>query len=80
MIKINGLEVIEDIEFPDHYTYTRKDIDKILNKASILGCEVITTEKDFQRINIFNETKIKIIKSELKIVDEDKLVKLIIQK
>ena len=80
MIKINGLEVIEDIEFPDHYTYTRQDIDKILNKASILNCEVITTEKDFQRINIFNETKIKIIKSELKIVDEDKLIKLIIQK
>tara|TARA_B100000989_G_scaffold275705_1_gene235451 strand:+ start:837 stop:1763 length:927 start_codon:yes stop_codon:yes gene_type:complete len=78
MIKINGLEVVKDLEFPDHYTYSRKDIDSILNKADVMKCEIITTEKDFQRIRIFKQNKIKIMKSELKIINEDKLLNLIL--
>ena len=78
MVKKNGLEVLKDIEYPDHYSYTRKDIDKILIEANELDCKVITTEKDSYRINIFDENRIKIIKTELKISDEDKLLKFII--
>jgi hypothetical protein len=29
MIKKNGLEVLKDIEFSDHYAYTKEDVDKI---------------------------------------------------
>ena len=78
MIKRSGLEVLKDIEYPDHYSYSKQDIDKILNEANNLNCEVITTEKDFQRLKVFNEDKIKIMKSELKILDEAKLINLII--
>ena len=78
MVKNNGLEVLKDLEFSDHYAYTKQDIDKILKMASDLNCEVITTEKDFQRLNNFNVSEIKIMKVELKIMDEDKLIKSII--
>ena len=78
MIKKNGLEVIKDLEFSDHYEYTKEDIDKILNEASNLNCEIITTEKDFLRLNNYNVSGIKIMKAELKIMDEDKLIKSII--
>ena len=78
MIKQNGLEVIKDFEFSDHYAYTKEDINKILTKASSLNCEIITTEKDFLRLNDFDETKIKVMKSELKILDENKLINSII--
>ena len=78
MIKRSGLEVLKDIEYPDHYSYSKQDIDKILNEANTLNCEVITTEKDFQRLKVFNEDKIKVMKSELKILDEAKLINLII--
>ena len=78
MIKISGLKVLKDIEYPDHYSYSKQDIDKILNEANTLNCEVITTEKDLQRLKVFNEDKIKIMKSELKILDEAKLINLII--
>ena len=78
MIKRSGLEVFKDLEYPDHYSYSKQDIDKILNEANTLNCEVITTEKDFQRLKVFNEDKIKIMKSELKILDEAKLINLII--
>ena len=79
MIKKNGLEVLKDLEFSDHYTYTKRDIDKILNEASNLNCEIITTEKDYLRLNNYNLNEIKIMKSELKILDENKLVKSIIK-
>ena len=78
MVKKNGLEVLKDIEYPDHYSYTKEDINKILIEANKLNCKIITTEKDSHRINNFYENGIKIIKTELKIVDENKLLKFII--
>ena len=78
MVKKNGLEVLKDIEYPDHYSYTKEDINKILIEASKLNCKIITTEKDSHRITNFYENRIKIIKTELKMVDENKLLKFII--
>jgi len=79
MIKKNGLKVIKDIEFADHYKYSKKDIEKILELANILGCKIITTEKDFQRIRNFDESNIRIIRSELSIRNEDNLINSIIK-
>ena len=78
MIKKYGLEILRDIEFADHYTYTKKDIELILNEADDLKCEVVTTEKDFLRLENFDTNRIKYIKSELQITDENKLIKYII--
>ena len=79
MVKKNGLVVLKDLEFPDHYSYTKKDINNILNEANKLNCSVITTEKDFQKINILSDNKIKIMKIDLKIIDEDKFINSIMQ-
>ena len=78
MIKKNGLNVLKELEFPDHYNYTKTDINNILNEAKNLNCEIITTEKDYFRINNKNLDKIKIMKSELQIIDENKLIEAII--
>ncbi len=78
MIKKSGLIVIKEYEFPDHYSYTKKDIDQILNYAKNLNCKIITTEKDYVRLGKFKTDQIKFIKSELKIIDEQKLLKLIV--
>ena len=78
MIKKNGLDVLKDLEFSDHYAYTKKDIEKILNEADNLSCEIITTEKDFIKLTNYNVSEIKMMKVELKIIDEDKLIKSII--
>ena len=78
MLKNNGLKIIKDIEFPDHYEYTKTDIDNILIEAKNLECQIITTEKDYFRLQNNNLDKFKIIKSELKIIDEDNFVKSLI--
>ena len=80
MIKNNGLNILKEIEFPDHYNYKKKDINNILKEADKLKCEIITTEKDYQRLENINSEKIKILKSELKIIDEEKLINSIILK
>ncbi len=78
MIKENNLKILKDLEYPDHYQYSSNDINEILIKARQLNCKIITTEKDYFRINHLNTDKIKFIKSKLKIIDEKKLNKLIL--
>lgn len=50
MLKNYKFNILHDIEFPDHYKYTKNDLDKIILKSKELNCNIITTEKDFIRI------------------------------
>ena len=74
MIKNNGIQVVKDIEYPDHYQFTQNDIKEISKIANELNCKVITTEKDYMRLNFLNIENIKFIKSDLNIINEDKLI------
>ena len=69
MLKINDINVVKDIEFPDHYKYSTKEIDNIISISKKLDCKIITTEKDYMRLN--NNNEINYIKSELKIINEE---------
>ena len=75
MLKNYGLNILKEFEFPDHYEYTTKDINEILAEANKLTCKIITTEKDYLRLKSENLSQIKFIKSELKIIDEEKFLK-----
>ena len=74
MIKNYGLNIIKHIEFPDHYNYTQKDIDQIIDEANNLNCKIITTEKDYFRIDNKGINQIKFLISELEILEEDKMI------
>jgi tetraacyldisaccharide 4'-kinase len=80
MIKENGLNVVKDIEFPDHYKYTDNDIVEILDQARTLNCKIITTEKDYLRLEKNKPKEVKFIKSTLKIIDEKNFINTIIKK
>ena len=71
MLKSNGLNVIKDLEFPDHYNYSDQIIYDITSQAKKLNCKILTTEKDFLRLKGNNLNEIKFIKSELKINNEN---------
>ena len=77
MLKKNKINILKDIEFPDHYNYSDKDIDNIVTEAQNINCKIITTEKDFCRLNNKNIDKIKFVKSEIKIKDENKFLDII---
>ena len=70
----NKLKVIKEIIFPDHYQYTENDINNILLHAKKLNAQILTTEKDYAKINFNNDIDIKCLKIELTIKDEQKLI------
>ena len=69
MLRKNNINIVKEIEFPDHYKYLQKEIDNIISMSEKLNCKVMTTEKDYMRLN--NNNKIVYIKSELKILKQE---------
>ena len=76
-LKEHKINVVEDLEFPDHYKYSNKDLDRIITHANKINCKLITTEKDYLRIDDQINKKIQFVKSEL-MVDEERFIKEII--
>ena len=79
-LKKNKINLVGDLEFPDHYKYTSKDLDKIIVHSKKINCKVITTEKDYLRIESQIKKEIQFVKSELIIINEEKFIKEIIFK
>ena len=78
MLKNEKFKILEDFEFPDHYNYKKLDIEKLHLKAKNYNAQIITTEKDYARLS--KNENIKYIKTKLTIKDEDKLLKILIEK
>ena len=53
--------------FPDHYNFQNEEIDEIKRIALERNLEIITTEKDYKRLNVRNKKNIKYLKIKLKI-------------
>ena len=70
----NKINVVKEIIFPDHYNYTQKDIKKIKILAKDLDAKILTTEKDFVKVDSDMNDNIDFLKIELSIKDEEKLV------
>lgn len=76
MLKNNKMIINKDIEFPDHYNYSEKDLKNILKISKDNNLKILTTEKDFFRISMkLNE--IKFIKSKLEISNEKDLINIL---
>lgn len=80
MLREYKFNIVKDIEFPDHYKYSNFDINKIQKLSGNLNCQIITTEKDYLRLDKEKIHNINFIKSELKILDEEKLISTILNK
>ena len=72
MLRKNNINIVKEIEFPDHYRYLKKEIDDIISMSEKLNCKIMTTEKDYMRLN--NRDKIFYIKSELKILNQETFI------
>ena len=72
MLRKNNINIVKEIEFPDHYRYLQKEIDDIISMSEKLNCKIMTTEKDYMRLN--NNNKIIYIKSELKIINQEAFI------
>ena len=73
----NNFNVIKEITYADHHQYKLKQINKIKKIAKNLNAKIITTEKDYIKLNSKWTEGIECLKVELTIKDEDKLINLI---
>ena len=79
MLKKNNLKILKDFEFSDHYNYKESDIDKINRLALRENAQVLTTQKDYLRLNKQLQKRINYLKVELKIAQLEKLKKKLIE-
>ena len=68
----NKIHIIQNIEYPDHYKYTKSDLEKIIKSSNEKNASILTTEKDFLRIDNEYQKKIKYVKIFLKISEINK--------
>jgi tetraacyldisaccharide 4'-kinase len=71
LLKENNINVEKKISFPDHYNYSKKELDKLLKISKENNLKLLTTEKDFFRIKHFNTTDIDYLTIKLEIINEE---------
>ncbi len=71
------LKIVKEINFPDHYQYQKKDIEKIVLMAENLKARIITTEKDFVKIPKEYLNNINFVEIDLIIKQENELISFI---
>ncbi len=69
LLRDSGLKVKKEISFPDHYNYTKKEIEDLVSEAKDGALTLLTTEKDFFRIKKSGIKNINYVSVELKILN-----------
>ena len=77
-LRLAKLNIIENKEFPDHFDYSSSDIKSLVEYANNKKLDLVTTKKDFLKIDKLFLNKIKYLDIDLVIKDEMKLLKKII--
>lgn len=73
----NNFNIIEEIIFPDHYDFNKRDITNIKSRAKKINATIITTEKDFVKITEIDDNEIDYLEISLEIKNEEKLIEFI---
>ena len=76
-LKDNNLKILKHFSFPDHYDFKKSEIDNIKKYAIKNNSKIITTEKDYLRINKELRNEISYIEMDLEIINENKFLDLI---
>ncbi len=79
LLRENGLKVKKEISFPDHYNYTKKEIENLIYKAKEENLTLLTTEKDFFRLKRSGFRKINYVSVNLKILNDKNFEKVLLK-
>ena len=73
----SNFNICKDMRFPDHYQYNKNDINKIKSFAKNLGSKILTTEKDYIKLNKEDAEGIDYLAVDLSIKNENELINFI---
>jgi tetraacyldisaccharide 4'-kinase len=68
-----GLDVVDMFPFPDHYKYSKADIDRITKVAQEAGATLVTTQKDYVRLPYNSNDNVRVIAVTAVLQDQDAL-------
>ena len=74
LLKKNNISVTEEKKFPDHYNYSEKDLKNLINKLKVKNSILLTTEKDYFRINKNYRKNISFLKIVVEIQNRDQFI------
>ena len=77
LLKKNSFKIYDTFSFSDHYKYKEKDIYKLKDLASKNNCILLTTEKDYLRIDEKFRKNIEFVRLKILIENKEKFLKLI---
>lgn len=78
LLRENGLKLKRELSFPDHYNYTKKEIENLISKAKEEDLTLLTTEKDFFRLKRSGFKKINYVSVNLKISNNKNFEKVLL--
>ena len=73
-------KIVKNFDFPDHYDYSNKDLNRIKETAKKMDAKIITTEKDYSRLNKSDSENIEFLEINLNIFNEKELINLLNKK
>jgi len=71
----NNINLVENISFNDHYKFKKKDIDRLFYLSEKKNAKLITTEKDYHRLEEKYKNKINFIKVKVELEHEESFIK-----
>ena len=77
MLLKNNIKISKYFEFPDHHDFQNNEISEIKNLAKKNDLKILTTEKDYLRLDKRDRTGIEFLKIESIIKNKKKFIKLL---
>ena len=74
LLKDNNLNIFEQISFPDHYNYSKEEIEDLKKNAKENDAFLLTTEKDYLRINENYKESISYLKIKVEIENKNQFI------
>ena len=77
LIENNNLIIEKKFIFPDHYKFSKSEIQNIIFEAERCSCEIVMTEKDYFKIKDFNLKNINYLKVSLVLDEQENLFSMV---
>ncbi len=74
LLKGNNINVVKEMKFPDHYNYSKKELENLINEAKENNTILRTTEKDYFRIDENYKKNINYLKIAVDIKNRNQLI------
>jgi len=77
LLKENHINILKTYSFPDHHNFSKKDLNEIIEKYNTNNVKIITTEKDYSRMNNIQKQNCDCVEIYLEIENNDEFINLI---